>query len=696
MNARALLRGLGAACFAATLSAQSAPLLEEIVVTASPHRRPAAAFPGALDLLTGDALRRAASATLGETLAQRPGIANASFGPGVGRPVVRGLAGSRVEILENGLPLADASDTSPDHAVAGEALLLDRIEILRGPATLRYGPGAIGGVVHLIDGRLPDAAPDRPRLALEARGADNGGRRALGGRLDAGRAGFSLHAAGLTRESGNVEIPGTANADGEGPRGRIPNSDAAADLWQFGLAHEGDRLAAGLGFYRLESDYGIPPGAHLHDHHEEGEGKGESADHGAAESAPLARIDLVREVASGHWRWFALPGPLEEWRLDLARSDYRHREVERAPDEIAVGARYARRDDLLRSELLGQWNRWRFALGLQGADTRVAAAGEEAFLPSNEVRQLGLFATLERDWARHSLALGARFDRQRARPEGGGDQVHRLVNASASWLWRLREDQQLGLVLSRAERAPTPEELFADGVHAATRTYQVGDPRLDSELAHGLELTWRREGMLSWSTSLYHRRFAGFIVPAARGARFVPEWREAGLRGLAACSADPAAFHDDEAFAEAQPCYGVLQEDVRMDGLEVELGWHPGGPFSWHLWGDLVRGRFDEGGEVPRLPPARLGGRVESAFDGWGWELSFTHAFDQDRPGRGEAPTAGYSRIDLHLEHRRGPFTLFAAVTNLTDEEIRHATSFLRDLAPEAGRTLEAGVRLEL
>ena len=261
---------LTAACFPLSLVAQQ---IEEIVVQSSALAKSESEIVGALNIIDSNALKREAASTLGDTLHNQIGVASGSFGPGVGVPVIRGQSGKRVEILQNNSSVGDVSDISADHAVATEALLADRIEILRGPATLRYGPGAIGGVVNVIDYRIHENPIEGLEGAAEFRYDNNSNNRVLVGRADLGIENWVLHLDGLTRNSDNVEIPGLANAEADDPdettRGYIGNSATEAESYSLGLSWIGNGITAGLSFNQLDNLYGVPPGAHAHHHHEE-------------------------------------------------------------------------------------------------------------------------------------------------------------------------------------------------------------------------------------------------------------------------------------------------------------------------------------------------------------------------------------------------------------------------------------------
>lgn len=671
--------------------------IEELVITASPHGKSSGDIAGSLNVLSGDALSREVASTLGETLKNQIGINASSFGPGVGLPVIRGLSGKRVAILENGSPVTDASNTSPDHAIANEPMLADRIEILRGPASLRYGPGAIGGVVNIIDNRIHTEAQDSLKGALESRYDTNNHGRVLVGRADGGNGPFNVHISGITRENDDMEIPGfaapTVDDPDETTHGHVANTDAEADVWNLGVSHVGDNLVVGLAISKIDNNYGIPAGGHQHHDEEDDHGEEEGDDHGHEEEQVFTRIDMRQTDYAGKILIKDLPGTFRKLDIDLGHAEYSHRELELGEGITLVGTRYSNNADHLRAELT-YGDKWLGAAGIQASETEFTARGEEVFVPPNTIRVAGLFLTEETEIGDGTLSLGVRFDRQDADPENAADISHNLFNAGASYLWDLNEHQQLSVVYSFSQRAPTAEELFSAGEHAATNTYQVGDADLDREAANSIELTWSYEGPVTVNASLYHREFSDFIYEASDGRRFSHDLGDQGFDGTAACSADLGDFDaDPEEFDTAIPCYFYRQEDARLSGAEAEVIALLSDSVSLRLWGDTVRAKLENSGDVPRIPPARIGANLDYTGGLWVAGISLSHGFEQDDPGANESATDSYSRVDAHLSVGNERWTLFVKGSNLTDEEIRNATSFLRDVAPEPGRSFVVGGR---
>lgn len=672
----------------------------EYLITVPLHRTEAeTALP--VTVIDGETLRERGAASIGAALDGSPGIASASFGPGVGQPVIRGQAGPRVKVLQNGVASADASAVSADHAVAVEPLLAESVEVLRGPATLLYGGGAIGGVVNVIDNRIPRALPEKAFSgAVEQRhdGASDGDTSVF--RLDGGAGAIAWHLGGVYRDWNDVEIPGLAfNRDtvedlDESSDGFITNSDGRNHRIVGGLSWLFDNGHVGFAVSDMRSRYGIPSGGHVHidgaghdhDHDHDEEEDDHDHDHAEAHGHDAVRIDMrqTRYDLAGEWRRPA--GTLDTLRWHLAYTDYEHSELEAGVKATTFNNEtWEGRLELIHRPIAG----WHGVLGLQLRDTDFAALGEEAFIPASTTRAAGLFLVEDYHRGDWLYEIGLRADRDSVEADGQGDERFNAYSASASALWNFSPRWSLGAALSRSQRAPTVEELYSNVetverhgdhfhyhdpvVHAATRAIEVGNADLDRETARNLDLTLR-----------YHTEAVSGFVTA-----FYNDFRDFIYLGNTGFEVGEVAVLE------------YRQEDARFHGVEFELSLPlariGAGAFSVDLFGDRVRGELDRGGDVPRLPPWRLGARLNLAQGGLKTFVAVTHAADQDRPGAFEGETDGYRRLDAGVSYALAlgatETTLFLRGSNLTDEEIRASTSFLRDFAPEPGRSLEAGVR---
>ncbi|MDX1734881.1 MAG: TonB-dependent receptor [Halioglobus sp.] len=702
---------LAAAVAAANASAETPPM-EHVLVSVPIHKKQAeTALP--VTVLSGDELQRQAAATLGETLANQPGLANSSFGPGVGRPVIRGQQGARAVTLQNGTQSADVSSLSPDHGVTVEALLADSVEVLRGPSTLLYGGGAIGGVVNVIDNRIPRAALEGVEGAVEYRHDTASEMDAGIFRLEGGGGGFAFHLSGTTRESDDLEVRGLAIDDAalerqeqllgghneeehgeeevENTDGFIANSDAEADAITGGFSfHFGERGFAGLAVSHLETEYGIPPGAHGHHEHEEehhdeeheGEEEHEEEEH-EEEEEEIIRLDMEQTRYDGMLHLHNPVDGIEVLRGFLTHTDYEHVELEGEE----TGTRFDRETWETRLELVhAPIGNAHGVIGLQWRADDFAAIGEEAYVPETESSEVGVFLVEDFHAGDITYEAGLRVDWVERDPDARttGSEDFLSYSLSGSALWQLAPDWATGLSLSHSQRAPSTEELFSNidaadeedlVTHAATGVIERGDRDLQEEtsLNADLSLNWTMER--SWAQlSLFYNSFEDYIFLLNSGEE-----------------------------ADETPIYLYIQEDAEFYGVEFDSDFHLGqvasGVVSLGLSGDVVRGELDESGDVPRLPPLRLGAELNWRGEALSAYVRVHHAAKQDNPGDFETETSGYSRWDMGGDYRLAlgderELMLFVKWSNIDDEEIRSSTSFLRNVAPESGESVTAGLRL--
>ncbi|MBN8429842.1 TonB-dependent receptor [Microbulbifer salipaludis] len=677
--------------------------LEEVNVTVSPLAKPADAVAAPVSVLSGDELRKSAAATLGQTLNSQLGVANAAFGGGVGLPVIRGQSANRVKVLSDNLDVADASNTSSDHAASIEPLLANSIEILRGPAALRYGSGAIGGVVNVIDGRIPTRVPEATEGAVEMRHDTANNQDAGVFRLGGGAGNLAWYLDGVYRENGNTQIPGLAVLEHEeheehdheahageehhedefNTDGFVGNTNARAKSGSAGLSWVTDRGFIGFSVNRLENNYGIPLGTHVHhedEHHEEGgeqhalaEEHEEHGEEGVRIDLAQTRYDLKGEHAFNSEYW-------DKISFRLGHNDYAHVEIE----DGEPGTRFTNKAWESRVEVThDDGGEWRGAYGLQVSRKDFAAIGDEAFIRPSITDSLGAFTMKEREWGNWHLDLGARLETVSIDPQYGNDKDFTLVGLSSALQYFLKEHQHLSVSLTSAERAPVAEELFADGAHLAESRYIIGDENLDKENSLNLELGYHHHNQdaTGWhatkvEANVFYNRIGDYIYAANTG------------------------LEDEESeFA----IYGYQNRDAAFYGAEASVQFPLASGLSLTLFGDSVRASFDdriagESREVPRLPPLRYGFALGGDYANWNWQWRNTHATEQKRPGTFEESTDAYTRMDLTAQYNfklaGNDAVVFANARNLLDEEIRNATSLLRDFAPEAGRSVEAGVRI--
>lgn len=688
-----LLSGAAALAITAPLSAQSAPQPDErdrIVVTGSAIETASGETLQSVDVLDIEDIADSFDGSLGASLANLPGISTTSFGPAVGRPIIRGLGGDRVRILNNGVGLVDASAISVDHAGTSEVLDAERIDILRGPAAIAYGGGAIGGVINVIDGRIPSRPADGPVEGQAYAGytsVDDGFQFAGRARVGTGPLAFQFEASHRTAD--DFSIPGFAESarlraleeeEGEDDHedhevsGTVPNSGFTFQTIGGGAALNGDWGYFGISVRSYNADYGLPG----HGAHDEDEDHEDSAPHVAfddhdddhdEEGDP--RIDMVQTRWDARGEFNLALGPFDHLDVSLGVADYKHAELE--PDG-GVGTLFQTEGWELRAALVNERGegRWNGSVGLQALSTDFSAIGEEAFVPPVETRDVGVFAAQRLDLDTHGFDFGVRFEHRELDALANPDREFDTVSLAAGVFLRPADDRFVGLSLARTERAPTAAELYSDGPHAATESVEVGDPDLGVETGYALDFTYRATGT-NWlvEAGLFYSLFDGFIYLA------------------------PTGLEDPD---EELPIFRYLQDDASMWGgeLYVERDIADFGP--WALVGDLtveyVRGETDSFGDLPRLPPlsATIGAELQRDIVDLRGEIVW--AADQDRTAAFELPTDGYTLVNLSATaHPFGDNTrLMAELRNVTDAEARLHTSQLKDVIPLAGRSFRIAV----
>ena len=682
----------------ASLPATADEPLQEVVISASPHQRSVEQIAGNVSALSGDTLAQANRSSLGATLAGQVGISNSSFGPASGHPVVRGQSGKRLAILNNAMASSDASALSGDHANAFDTLLIDRIEVIRGPATLRYGPGAIGGVINLIDNRIHPQSLSSIEGELDLRYADNGDLGSLAGRLDGGNGHHTLHVDGAHSNSNDLEIPGRAdNDDLEQPDGTLENS--AHEMSSLGIGysfHDGNTLW-GFSANSLSQRYGIP-GEHLHLDEEHDEEHDDEHD-----DEERVEITLRRTTLNGRWRYDHKGALWQQFSSDVQYSDYRHTEWGISEDARLDEARFDIEQFNWRSEALYRHSeQHQGALGVQLERKNSAVAADQPITPDSRSDSGGLFWLGE--WQRDSLRLelGSRLDWQRIEAEGFSDRSdNALFNASAGLIYNPQQSGWrspiVALRIDRSERAPTVEELYSDGYHAATSAVELGSNDLDSERAWSGELNarwhWQRgsDRSIELEATLYRNQFSRFTYLSALTDE--QGWQRFSVDSDN-CSAALSDFDDSqENFDTAPLCYQYAQQAATFQGIELELAV----PIAEHhqlvLQADRVRAKLDDGYAVPRVPADTAKLSWHSDYDHWAWNAAVERVKAQNRAGRAESTTRGYTVLSLGVNYQWQQFNWGLTVDNLTDQEIRNASSAIREFAPESGRTVILSLR---
>jgi iron complex outermembrane receptor protein len=641
-------------------------VLPPVTVTATPfENRGELDMAQPVSVLRGDDLRRKREASLGDTLSRELGVASSSFGPGAGRPIIRGLDGPRIRVLENGIGTLDLSSVSPDHAVAVESFNASQIEVLRGPATLLYGSGASGGVINVVSGRIPDQLFKSPKGNAEIRG--NTATEERSGAFNAtgsiGRASWSV--GGFKRKTGDYHIPGRADeSDPNSPKGVVKNSAVDSGGLSMGGSFVGERGFVGGSVSRLQSEYGIP------------------SPEGSKIDLKQTRYDLAGELDK------PITG-FEKLKVRMGYNDYKHAEIESTGD---IATRFKNQGLESRAEFLhAPVANWKGVLGVQFQDRNFSALGEEAVIPVTKSHSTGIFLIEERNWDRWRLELGGRIERATQNPQSGAgmSRAFNLYNVSAGTFWKFTDGYGLGLSATSGQRAPSTAELYINGAHRGTATFQTGDSTLNSETTNNIDLALSKTtGLVKWKVNVFHNWIGNYIF-----VRSV----DANGDGVADRSDDNGMLDPNGEFL----MQNFAQAGARFYGAEVEaiLTLKPDA-IDLRLFTDYVRGKLDSGGNVPRITPPRFGLEFNHKTGPWTANVSAIRVMGQNRLAELETSTSGYTLVNAEVSYRikktkSNGIRLFLQGKNLLNEEMRVHTSFLKNFAPLPGISLLAGVRGE-
>ena len=677
VHAQGAPAGASEAPGAAPTAAPAPASLPAVTVSASGLQLGAADMTTPVTVLEGDELVRRREGTLGETLNSEPGITSSHFGAGASRPIIRGMDGPRVKVLTDGAELHDASTLSPDHAVVSEPLLATQIEVLRGPSALVYGNGAVGGVVNVLDGKVPTAVPEKGYEGSAELRANTGAREGAGAfSLTGGTGPLAVHVEGVARDAGDYRV-GKGWAGGD----KVPGSFNRTDTGSVGLSWVGDRGYLGAAYTRQTAKYGLPghnhsfDGCHTHgDHlhcgaHDGEEGDAHDHDHGAAaDPGDVPVVDLRSE------RWDVrgeLRNPFAGFsalRLRAGFTDYRHDEVEDgAISTTFKNKAYDTRVELQHEPVAG----FKGVIGLQTSQRKFSAEGEEAYVQPTVTRRTGLFALEEYrvgDW-RFEAAL--RHDRQTAEAQTSGiERSHNGTSASLGAVWKFTPGYQLGASFTRASRAPTAEELYARGLHMATSTYERGNADLRSEISQNIDLGLKKtSGDTTFGVSVFRNRIHNYIYGRTLDA----------LDGLQLLQ-----------YSQADATFTGIEGQVRQR-LTRHLG--------ITLFGDTVRARVDGGGNLPRIPATRAGVRLDASWQAWEGQVEWVQVARQNRVAAFESATPGYGMLNLGVSYNGQfstgtPWQLYLKANNLTDRLAYAHTSFIKTAAPLMGRNITVGMKV--
>ena len=618
--------------------------LEEVVVTATPFAATIGATAQPVTVLAGDALRRQNPVSLGQILANTPGVSSTFYGPIADRPVLRGLSGYRVEILSDGLTAMDVASISDDHAVAIDAADAVQVEVLRGPAALLYGSDAAGGVVNVVTERfLPDSGTGPWRGTFALHGGDALSERSLSGRLARVGALGKVYVEGSSRETGDMR----------GASARTPNS--ASDTSAFGAGGNwlfaGGRL--GAAFSQFDSNYGLP-------------------------TESEAFIDMQQQRLDLRYHVDRKDACFSGVDVQAAGSDYHHTEFE-APGQ--PGTRFDNQQLDVRVALLRKHSESdRSQLGVQLSRQDFSAQGDEAFVPPSLTTTAGAFGIYERNLGPWQWQAGMRIDNQRIRPATGSGARYdgHAISASLGAVWRPDDRQRVTASLSRTERHPQAAELYADGPHLALGRIEIGNDAFGKEVANSIDLTYQQRGE-RWRTDVaaFYNRYQNFIFALP----------------------DRTFVGDAE---EPLPVFRYQQRGAEIFGAEAETALLLGQMFDANarlrIFGDWLRGRLTAGGNLPAMPAYRAGLALQLDAEQWFAELRYTHTGSQTATAVNETATPGFEMLALESSYRmdfpRNTLSIFLRGDNLLNRDARLHASPLKDIVPLPGRNVQLGIRM--
>ena len=661
---------------------QNTDLIEEVLVSA--HPLSGEGLAQAIQSLSGKQLQRNLAPSLGETLAAQPGIHSASFGQAVGRPIIHGLGGARVRVMEDRLSTMDVSVTSGDHATTVEPFIADKIEVIKGSSTLLYGNGAIGGVVDVHTGRVP-----HPRAAKDTTGrfeaslANNGDQENFAGRVDGSFNNWLWHVDAFDRQADNYKINGFVESaalraseeeehEGEEEvRDTLPGSHYQTDGGALGLSYANEKGFGGAAISRTEAQYGLPGGhGHEEEPHDDEDEEEEHEDEFAGLTPILDMKQTRIDVEAGIKNPF---GSFSSLNLRFGHNDYEHSEIE--PDgEVAT----LFQNDAFESriELIQETDRGRSVYGLQFDQRDFSVEGEEAFVPGVESKSTGAFWLSEIGFDAFDLEAGVRLERVAHNPSAGASSSFTTVAASAGFVVPLSEQLVWKLALDYAQRAPVGEELYSFGPHLATNRFDIGDATLNEEkvLSATTGLSYSNA---PWdvTVSVYYSDFADFIYQAA-----------------------------DNRELDELPVFVWSQDDASFAGIDGEIIYtttvFDGSALQFRGFFDVVNADIDSVSEsnLPLIPPTRIGLSSDLSWQNFDLSIDYLRAFKQDEIASFELITQAYNDLSVYVGWQvpvanAGAMEVFLRGDNLTDDEQRHHTSFIKDSAPQPGRRVTLGVR---
>jgi iron complex outermembrane receptor protein len=636
--------------------------LEDIEVIEREDSQGLVDFVPSATKLKGAELTKRRQTSIGDTLSSEAGVQSTSFGPSASRPVIRGLDGDRIRVLQNSLGTLDASTQSLDHAIPVDTLTIDQMEIVRGPMSLLYGSSAVGGVVNLVTNRIHYEFEEGvfSKFLVQGETVNNGISSAA--HLNYGKNKWMFHIDGSTRNLGDQEIPGYArtskvrHADpvANEPKDKLPNSFNKQDNVAVAVSRILDRGYYGLSFNHFNTEYG-------------------------SVAEPSVSIDMTQNRYEFHGEYRPEGGTFRKLRLKSAQSDYFHKELE----GDVTGTTFRNSGNETRIEALNQSGNLNGVTGIQTQIFDFSAKGEEAFLPNSKNTKAALFTFQQLSFGKNALRAGARLEsvdikKKSSANFGAGDEKNYLgMNASIGHCYDFSRKHTLETTISYSERAPTFQELYANGEHVATGTFEQGDSTLIKEKATAFEITYKMTGERNVFTgSIYSQVFKDYISLNPTG----------GVSG-------------------GVPVYDYQQVDALFYGVDLDnrneiKKMEKGSLFLVNKF-DLVRAKdTDSGKNLPRISPPRFTAGLEYLTEKWSGDVEVQYVAQQTKTAPVETRTEDYALTNIgytyHLVGEKSSVDIFGRVRNIFDVEARNHVSTLKDVAPLPGRNFIIGAQIQI
>ncbi len=669
--------------------AQSTTPALEITATGSQEATQSILTP--TKVLQGDELLNKLGSTLGATLANELGVSATGYGAGSSRPVIRGLEGSRVQILQNGLSVGDVSNISQDHAVGNNMQNAHQVEILRGAAALLYGSGSSGGLVNVVNDRILTNLPDRPTGAINTsyETVNNGRAGAL--ELDGAIGSVAVHVDTAINNANNYRIPGNSTQSqgepaggwtvppggGTNYSGKLPNTYSAQNNLGVGVSHIGESGYTGVSIERLNNNYGIP------------------TPEGGSINQSQNRYDLQHQTRDPFSGFSSI-------KVSAANSNYNHTEFNNVGVAASQWKNIANeaRLELTHIPVAG----WKGSFGAQVTAASLNATevgtGSYAIVPPTKTSSNALFWIEEGKWNSLQGSLGLRYNSLAQNPNLGTtlepqptvdpigttpsitlqNRKFNLMSYSAGGLWAFMQGYGAGVAYTVSQRAPSAQELYSYGAHESTATFDIGNPNLSKETSHNLELNIQKTvGLIRSKASVYANRFNNYIYSYYTGSVISNGGQEGN--GFNVVTAQQAA--------------------ATIKGIEGELtyNWNQAG-LGGRVFGDASQGAFDAGGNLPLQPAPRLGAELAHQKNGWLTNATYIYSYQQNRLASWEqGPAPSYNLLNAGISYtervRDVNWTVYANLKNLLNEQIRYATTpmAVRLYAPQPGRSVMVGLR---